>query len=192
MVIKGRIIALMALFLFVVFFIAATIIPPKLLAEMVRVVHLSVVVAVLVSYGRIGFLAMFKRVQSGHDILAMGIVFSFSSHFLYGVWMLVWRLSGQPPWIINSDVTAFLVALSTVAGLCYLAAPGSIDGHVPPRNRLLIGSAFGCAFLLVAFSVLHPLDLGPLADALKPWLTDDDGSFDYGRAMLHDLLRNLG
>lgn len=183
--IRGRIIAVMAVLSFAVFFAAAMILPPKLLTEMARIIHLSVALAVLVSYGKVGVMAMFKHHQSGHDILAMGITFSFASHFLYGVWMLIWRLAGQPPWVINSDMTAFLVALATVAGLCYLAAPGSIDGHVPPRNRIMIGAATGVGFLLVTFTMLYPVDLGPLAEAIKPWLTDENGPYAYGRSVTH-------
>jgi hypothetical protein len=89
----------------------------------------------------------------------------------------IWRLSGQPAFIINNFVFDFWLVLAISAKLIAVTVPDLFGKDVPPRDRIQLGAAWLVMFALVMYLTLEQPRLNPIADALRPYL---DAGHGYG------------
>jgi len=74
------------------------------------------------------------------DVLALGIFFSALSTVVIRTWSIVWRLLGQPRWLLETDIVSYALYTSVIAAVCHLAAPGGVNDRVPQRRWVNIGA----------------------------------------------------
>lgn len=140
------------------------------LTEALQAVRIAIGVAVAVAYGTACLDALLgPRLDRVHQ-LALGIALAWTAAVLAGSWSLLWRLAGEPAWMLGSALEGFLVWLQILGGSLHLTAPGAIDGRVPKRNWIMLGLAAGGGAGLGALLVATRPDLRALVDALEPYL----------------------
>lgn len=164
---------LTALALFGAYWIAARFVHVHYLIEALRILQVSVAVAVVISYMGPALDAVRSERVNLVQQLSLGISLGFLSLALTGGWFTLWRLAGQPQWMPNSDINGFFIWLSILAGALHLTAPGAIDGRIPPRNWVWLGAAVGGAVLLFLIFLAQQPDLAWFAKALEPWLAEE-------------------
>lgn len=103
------------------------------------------------------------------QLISLGIVMSWMSVFFNGAWGTFWRLSGQPPWMVNNDLYQSWVMFNCVAASLHILAPNLIGAGVPTIDRVRLGSAFALAGLLIALlSIVRP-DLSEWSEVVRPY-----------------------
>lgn len=77
------------------------------------------------------------------------------SWMAYGIWVgwgavvwrtaesLIWRFLGQPPWLVNSDVTSAYLYMGCVGALAHIVRPGELDERIPAPEQIRIGLIIG-------------------------------------------------
>ena len=102
---------------------------------------LLVAISVLIAY----FKPICYAVATGKidriDYLIMGVVLSWLSTILNRLWSTIYRSTGQPSWMFESDVLGYFIWMAIIGGILHLAAPGAIDGKVPTKNWIRVGVA---------------------------------------------------
>ena len=89
---------------------------------------------------------------------------------------IFWRLAGQPAFLVNNAVYDFWIVLGIVALAIIISVPNLFGKGVPPVDKIQLGAAWLCMFLLVSYLVVVRPNLDPLADAVRPWL---DSGYNY-------------
>jgi hypothetical protein len=157
------------LILLAVFWIVAWFLPNNTLMETLRLVQISVGLAVVTSYAPIALGAIWSKYKPDRlQQLGMGIALGFLALVLQGAWTLLWRLSSQPYWMANADIVGFFAWMSILAGTLHITAPGAIDGTVPKRNWILLGISIGVGFLSTGLIIFYSPDFHLVADWLRP------------------------
>ena len=72
---------------------------------------------------------------------------------------LIWRLLGQPSWLINSDITSAYLALGCLGAICHVAMPDALNEDVPPRRWVQIGAVMGLA-IFIGLVVVYADEIG--------------------------------
>jgi hypothetical protein len=97
-----------------------------------------------------------------------------------GLWTLIWRLAGQPAWMLNNDFNAFL-RIMWIGGLTMmLSVPGLIGGKIPVRSRVRIIIWWAIGASLAAYVMAARPNLAPYVEVLRP-LLEEPGAGAYGR-----------
>lgn len=89
---------------------------------------------------------------------------------------IFWRLAGQPAFIVNNALYDFWIVLGIVSLAIVISVPNLFGKGVPPIDKIQLGAAWLCMFLLVSYLVVVRPNLDPLADAVRPWL---DNGYNY-------------
>jgi hypothetical protein len=169
----GRGILWFILLLFIPFAIAVFMLPNDLLLQGARILHVCASLAVVISYSAAAWNAFRQPAFRSIDMLKMAIFSSFVGNFGFGLVSLLWRLGGQPHWLANSALVAFFVSMQTIAAILYLAAPGALDGHVPPRGKVVIGVVLGLGAVVVLLFAAVNIDVLPLLKLIRPGLDEN-------------------
>ncbi|KAA0117911.1 hypothetical protein CIW48_27310 [Methylobacterium sp. P1-11] len=83
------------------------------------------------------------------------------------IWLLLWRMDGQPAWMVNSDLNGFWIYLVSLGCFYSLIAPKDMAKE-PPRTRWgRVAWAFVIS-LVLGFGIVHMRpDITPVVDWLK-------------------------
>lgn len=127
---------------------------------------------VLYVYAADAWRATMKPEPRRSDFLIVGIWLSFLSHFGQTVYSLVYRLADAPGWLLNAEIVPFIVLFSVLGAVLHVAAPGSVDGTVPRRNRIALGIGVGLAVLTVMALLITRPDIKPLIERARPFIGD--------------------
>lgn len=149
------------------FWVVAAFVPNTRLMESMRLVQITISAVVFFAYLPYATDAVLARRPNRIQQLALGIALGFFALAMNGVWSLVWRLSGQPYWMANSDIVGFFVWLSILSATLHITAPAPADGLIPRRNWILLGLSFGVGFASAALILTLAPDLHPIADWLQ-------------------------
>ena len=120
--------------------------------ELLRIAQAAIGVTVVTAYMPMALRALLSKNPDRVGQLSMGITLGFSSLVFSGLWFLLWRMGGQPAWMLSSEFAGFVIWMSILAGVLHVTAPGAINGMVPRRNLIILGLTMGAAvaiFLLV-------------------------------------------
>lgn len=123
---------------------------PKAAIEIGNIMVFALSAGIAVAYAPIVRDAFRYSYIDGPNILTVGIFVGWSATFLARGGSIVWRLLGQPPDWLNSSLWGFHIALSCVAALAHLVAPGAVAGRVPTRQWLKIGALVAVGVLFVS------------------------------------------
>lgn len=160
--------------LYLIFLMGAWLVPNRALMESLRAFLLAISVAVVVAYARPALQAVFAaRRPDLVEQLTLGIALAWGTTVIQSGWYMMWRLAGQPPWMVNNDFNALLLYSLCLAACLHITAPGAVDGVIPRRNMIVLGVAVGIAALLVSFLVLFNPDVTQFLEHFK-WLADPD------------------
>jgi hypothetical protein len=94
---------------------------------------------------------------------------AFISHLAQTDYATIYRLADAPPWLLNAEIVPLIVLFSMMAAMLHVAATGSIDGEVPRRCRIALGTCVGAAVLVVGAP--RP-DIGPAIERTRPHVGD--------------------
>lgn len=131
----------------------------------------------MVAYWRPFWRALTTRGWPSGELLYAAAVWLFcASYNLNMAVATVWRLSGQPYYVINNALFDFWIVLGVCALTITVTVPNLFGPGVPPSDRLRLGATWMSMFALVFYLVLVQPDLRPVAEAMRPWL---DGGHDY-------------
>lgn len=135
-----------------------------------RVLALGFYATVLYVYGPDAARAVMSGTERT-DFLVVGIWVSFLSHAGQSLYSVLYRLA-PTPWLLNSEIVSPIVLLSVIGSVLHVGAPGAVDGRVPRRNRIALGSCVGVAVCLVAAILATRPDIGPMLDRVRPYISD--------------------
>lgn len=102
----------------------------------------------------------------------MGIVVAWFGTAMAGIYLLLWRMAGQPSWMVNNDLNGWWIWWQIVGGFLHLTAPRSIANEVPQPNfaRLWVALLAGVA-LGHTVAVMKP-DAAGLVEKMRPYISD--------------------
>jgi hypothetical protein len=89
-----------------------------------------------------------------------------------GAWTLLYRLAGQPSYIINNDLYGAWRPIFISGVLITVAACNLFGGRVPRPYKIRMSLAWIIAFLAILFLALAKPDLRPTAEWLKGYLEE--------------------
>jgi hypothetical protein len=154
----------------IVFFLLATFVPVGPLLEFLRTTQTISGLAVAVAFVGSALVIVRAGQADEGDHLVMGVALGWFATFLTGVWAMLWRLSGQPTWMYNSDFNALLVYLYVVSGVLHLSGINAVKGVVPTRNWVIIGVVCGISFAIAATIIVTRPSAKAIVDWLEPWV----------------------
>lgn len=159
--------------------------------ELLYAMALGISVAVGIRYFSVGWYSLFRKTDHLRPggMLAVGIAVLWIAEPLLNLWSYLWRLHGQPSWMINSQVVSTLIYMKIIAaGLHILAPPGfsNEDGQrVPPRNKWML--TISCLAGLMVFAAILYIAREPVTwlNWLRPYIEEPDAR--YGRRLVMTL-----
>ena len=158
--------------LFALYWLAAGLIPNAPLMEGLHAIRISICLVVVVAYAPVCLDSLARERIGRVEQLSLGIVIGWGATLLSGIWSLLWRLAGQPAWMVNSDLNGFFIWVTILGAVLHVTAPGAVDGTVPRRTWILTGCAFGIGALGAAgLLVLRP-EVGPAVERLATWVRE--------------------
>lgn len=129
------------------------------------------------AYWRPAWRALTTRGWPSGELLYAVMVFMFCASVNLNMAMVsVWRLSGQPAFMINNALFDFWIVLGICALTIGVTVPNLFGSGVPPRDKITLGTAWLVMFSVVFYLVLVQPDLRPLAEVLRPAL---ERGYDY-------------
>lgn len=162
-----------AVILFAIFGVIAWIVPNKQLMELLHSVRSAIALAVVIAYTPICLEAVrVERLDRVHQ-LSLGIWLAWFATFCMGIWSLIWRLSGRPPAMSDSDINALFLTMSTLAATLHITAPGAIDGIVPRKNWIALGLAFACGMFFASLILVFNPSIAGVLDGFRPGFSTD-------------------
>lgn len=125
-----------------------------LLLKILRGAQLGVAVAVSFVFARTFYETLQEPDLRAESLLPAGVFLAWAATALAAAMALIWRVSGRPPWIADSDLVALHIFASTLGGIYHLIAPGAVDGRIPRMEWIKVGCALGCGvFALVMLAL---------------------------------------
>jgi hypothetical protein len=110
------------------------------------------------------------------DFLIFGVTIGWMATFCQAIFVIIFRLSGNPWWFANSDLNLIWIATSILSAVMHVIAPGMIRGEVPRRNRIGLGvGTFMGVFLAISVMLIKP-DLTNALESIRPYISDIFGS----------------
>lgn len=136
------------------------------LAEVCRCCQVTLSFIVLMGYWRAATACFFivGRWPQKQKVIALGIWLSWFSIWCNASWAILFRLSGQPSWMLNNDFYTAWTAVSSFAAALHILAPNLIGPNMPEMDRAKYGSVAALGFTLaIVVGVWRP-DLSPIAE----------------------------
>lgn len=150
--------------------------PEQPFLELVRILQAVTAIVVVIAFSVDAWESLTSETTDRTDSIVIGIFLQHVSLFWIGFWLLLYRLSGRPEWMLNTLFFGFWGGwLSSLAALLHVWAPGVLrradsEGEIPP-SRL---RAVSLAAALGVFGVLVVLATQPnarwLVESIRPWV----------------------
>lgn len=106
------------------------------------------------------------------DFLIFGVTIGWAATFCQAMFVIVFRLSGNPWWLANSDLNLLWIASSILSSVMHVIAPGAVRNEVPRRNRIGLGiGTFAGIFCACSLMVAKP-DIGAYVELARPYIAD--------------------
>ncbi|WP_267422461.1 hypothetical protein [Methylobacterium sp. GC_Met_2] len=121
-----------------------------------------------------------KKPELG-DFLIFGVTIGWMATFCQAIFVIVFRVSGNPWWFANSDLNLLWIAMSILSSVMHVIAPGLVRNEVPRRNRLGLGiGTFLGVFLACSVMLIKP-DLAGVLEMARPYIADvfKSGASDF-------------
>ncbi len=113
---------------------------------------------------------------------ALAVWMALTGVALHGLVSILWRLSGQPAFLVNNPAYTSWIGIWIIpAALILVSAPNLFGPGVPPRERASLGLAWIIAVTFIAYLAFIRPDLTPVAEWLRPYL---DIGYGYGKCRL--------
>ncbi|MEE7438885.1 hypothetical protein [Methylobacterium oryzae] len=106
------------------------------------------------------------------DFLIFGVTVGWMATFCQAMFVIIFRLSGNPWWFANSDLNLLWIAMSILSSVMHVIAPGLVRNEVPRRNRIGLGiGTFLGVFLACSVMLIKP-DLTEALERARPYISD--------------------
>jgi hypothetical protein len=110
------------------------------------------------------------------DFLIFGVTIGWMATFCQAIFVIIFRLAGNPWWFANSDLNLIWIATSILSAVMHVIAPGMIRGEVPRRNRIGLGvGTFMGVFIACSVMLIKP-DLTVALERARPYIADIFGN----------------
>lgn len=150
--------------------------PAGWLNEAMRCCQATLSFMVLTGYWRRASVCFFVagRWPETHNVVALGIWISWFSIFVNATWAVVYRLAGQPAWMLNNDYYTAWTMASSFAACLHVFAPNLIGPDLPKMDkiRFAVTGMVGLTMLLVV-GIWRP-DLSGFAEWMHEHLAEPD------------------
>lgn len=111
-----------------------------------------------------------KRKPIEGQQLTLGIVIVALSLAGGSAWLLVWRLAGQPSWMVNSLTNAFFLWMGAVGYVLHLLAPRPEGHDISWPQHLVLLASLAVAAVVSALVVYVQPDMTGLAEWLRRYM----------------------
>jgi hypothetical protein len=160
----------------IAYFVLGLALPEQPFLELIRILQATTAIVVVIAFSADAWESITSKDTDRTDSIVLGIFLQHVSLFWIGFWLLLYRLSGRPEWMLNTLFFGFWGGwLSSLAALLHVWAPGVLrrvdnDAEVPTARL----RAVGVAAALGVFGVLVVLATQPnarwLVESLRPWV----------------------
>ncbi len=140
--------------------------------EGLHTLRISIGIAVIIAYSDVCLDAIRVSKPDRVGQLALGIVTSWIGTVGSGLWSLLWRLGGKPPWMLESSFSGVWWWLMILGGILHITAPGAINGIVPRRNKIRLGVGVGAGVLATLILIAVQPDLTHLVELIEPYFRE--------------------
>lgn len=132
---------------------AVILVPHEQLRDMVYYLSAVISLMIVVLYAPTAYDGLRRNRMNGSDQVLYGIVIVFFGLFMTYSWVSI-RRNLNISWMYESPVLTYFVWLTSIGGMLYILAPGSIRTHVPKRNIISLVIAVTLSILLTVFFIL--------------------------------------
>ncbi len=141
-------------------------------AEWLRAFQITVGYTVVVAYlpGIVAFLT-----KDGEDAttqqLTTGIVVTWSFSATGALYLLIWRMAGQPEWMVNNEINSFFIWGQIIGGVLHVTAPRKERDQIlrPHYLRMWIALTAGVIFGYM-IAEIRP-NAGPMMEGVREYLS---------------------
>jgi hypothetical protein len=160
----------------VVYFILGFSLPEQPFLELVRILQATTSIVVAIAFSADAWESLTSEKADKTDSIVIGIFLQHVCLFWIGFWLLLYRLSMRPEWMLNTLFFGFWGGwLSSLAALLHVWAPGVLrradNEDEVPTSRL---RAVSLAAALGVFGTLVVLATQPnarwLVESIRPWV----------------------
>lgn len=121
------------------FWVFVQFLPNDLLFYLVNALAMCVAAGVLIAYYPGIKDALIRRDVGGGHWLILGIAVTWGATMIRIGYAWLWRLLGQPEWMSQSPILAFITWMIVTGGMLHLIAQNAINGQIPKGNWLRLG-----------------------------------------------------
>jgi hypothetical protein len=126
---------------------------PAWMVETIQSLRAGVALVIVIAYGA-GLVAMLRRcIPEATDSLVIGIWATWLADLYGAIQSLAWRYAGRPDDWLTAWWWMMPAFLTFWGGLNHIAVPGALDGRVPRRNMVLLGTALALGGLLAGILI---------------------------------------
>lgn len=120
-----------------------------------NIVRVSIAVAVVITFTPAVYeVAVERQPMNRGSWIAYGVFWGWSSVAYAGIETLVWRLIGQPMWLVNSDLTSVGIFMACLGATAHIVRPGDLNDHLPRREMIRVGLLIGSA-MAVGLTIVY-------------------------------------
>lgn len=101
--------------------------------------------AIFVSWFPSFLMGVITGARIGSWQLPVGVVLTWMGISEQRTWTLIWRLVGQPDWMLNHHFIGQANWVIFLSSVLYIISPGNETGEVPVKNWWVLGVALGLA-----------------------------------------------
>lgn len=155
---------------FIGFWIAAYFVENRILLEVGNALVMAISVSVGVAYTPALIKVLRNPAYEEMQYLIAGIWLSWWAHAGWRAWSLLWLLSGQPAWLVNSDVVAFFLFSVFCGGAFHLISPNALWKEIPGLRWIALGLVVGFGVIVGMVLIGRRPDLTWLAESIRPYV----------------------
>lgn len=118
------------------------------------------------------WVGMFKRPPRPRDYVICAIWLKFFGDWLFALHSLVFRLAGEPRWMLNNELLPGILNVGMIAVYLHISSPGQNGEGVPQRNRYAMAYGIGASILLIGLVATGYPSIAPIVNSACPYLSD--------------------
>lgn len=132
---------------------AVVLAPYEQLRDMVYYLSAAISLIIVILYTPTAYDGLRRNRMNGSDQVLYGIVIVFFGLFMTYSWVSI-RRNLDIAWMYESPILTYFVWLTSIGGMLYILAPGSVRTYVPKRNIVSLVIAITLSALLTTFFLL--------------------------------------
>jgi hypothetical protein len=162
----------MALATTAAFTFGSWLLPNNQIWVVLRLLQIPAAFAVMVAYSETIMESMLSPAPRPREKVLLGINGSFFAILMTASISYIWRLGGQPGWLLHVDIVAFPIWVSIQSAFLHILAKGAIDNGFPRKERIRLAVWTGICLFVLLIIFVRATDIAGFLEWVRPWLEE--------------------